>query len=274
MAKKKKCPECPAGERWAVPYADFLSLLLALFIALYAISSQNKDKLKALSKSFSEIFEFTPASTVPVSISQDPSQAGSQQATVSQKEDAKQSQSSREQQIESVRQLMKELQSVKDVAIENGNGSDTEVVMTEEGIRIRMLNAIIFEEGSAEMSQASNKMLDILANAVKSFPNDMKVEGYTASYEKLKPIYPSGWELSSARASSVVRGFISRGFKPSRFTAVGFADTRPSGKEEGAQKHFLNQRVDIVLMKYEGKGDVSGNKTVLDTPPPQTSIKH
>ena len=61
MAKKKKCPECPAGERWAVPYADFLSLLLALFIALYAISSQNKDKLKALSKSFSEIFEFTPA---------------------------------------------------------------------------------------------------------------------------------------------------------------------------------------------------------------------
>mgnify|MGYP000387921959 CR=1 FL=1 len=48
MAKKKKCPECPAGERWAVPYADFLSLLLALFIALYAISSQNKDKLKAL----------------------------------------------------------------------------------------------------------------------------------------------------------------------------------------------------------------------------------
>ena len=164
MAKKKKCPECPAGERWAVPYADFLSLLLALFIALYAISSQNKDKLKALSKSFSEIFEFTPASTVPVSISQDPSQAGSQQATVSQKEDAKQSQSSREQQIESVRQLMKELQSVKDVAIENGNGSDTEVVMTEEGIRIRMLNAIIFEEGSAEMSQASNKMLDILAN--------------------------------------------------------------------------------------------------------------
>ena len=55
--------------------------------------------------------------------------------------------------------------------------------------------------------------------------------------------------------------------------AVGFADTKPSGKEEGAQKHFLNQRVDIVLMKYEGKGDVGGNKTVLDSPAPQTSIK-
>ena len=56
MAKKKKCPECPAGEKWAVPYADFLSLLLALFIALWAISETNPAKVEALKTEFVKIF--------------------------------------------------------------------------------------------------------------------------------------------------------------------------------------------------------------------------
>ena len=58
MAKKKKAQECPAGEKWAVPYADFLSLLLALFIALYAISAINKAKIEALKTEFIKIFDF------------------------------------------------------------------------------------------------------------------------------------------------------------------------------------------------------------------------
>lgn len=58
MAKKKKVQECPAGEKWAVPYADFLSLLLALFIALYAISAINKAKVEALKTEFIKIFDF------------------------------------------------------------------------------------------------------------------------------------------------------------------------------------------------------------------------
>ena len=58
MAKKKKAQECPAGEKWAVPYADFLSLLLALFIALYAISATNKAKIEALKTEFIKIFDF------------------------------------------------------------------------------------------------------------------------------------------------------------------------------------------------------------------------
>ena len=59
MAKKHKCPECPAGEKWAVPYADFLSLLLALFIALWAISKTNPAKVEALKTEFVKIFDYT-----------------------------------------------------------------------------------------------------------------------------------------------------------------------------------------------------------------------
>ena len=61
MAKKKKCPECPAGEKWAVPYADFLSLLLALFIALWAISESDVAKANEVKEAFIQIFDFPRA---------------------------------------------------------------------------------------------------------------------------------------------------------------------------------------------------------------------
>ena len=64
MAKKHKCPECPAGEKWAVPYADFLSLLLALFIALWAISETNPAKVEALKTEFVKIFDYTTTQAV------------------------------------------------------------------------------------------------------------------------------------------------------------------------------------------------------------------
>src|SRR5574344_1691801 len=63
MSKKKKC-ECPAGEKWAVPYADFLSLLLALFIALYALASINVEKQKALKEEFMKIYNFAASDTI------------------------------------------------------------------------------------------------------------------------------------------------------------------------------------------------------------------
>ncbi len=272
MAKKKKCPECEGGEKWAVPFADFFSLLIALFIALYAIASQNKDKMKALSKSFADIFDFTPTqmSINPQDGGKDPSTS----TQSSESKDSRQTAQAVQQQIEVAKQLMKDLQAIKDVAPESGNGSDTEVVMTDEGIRVRMLNAIVFDEGSANLTPASKKIVDILAASVKTYPGNIKVEGHTSSTPPPKgSIYPSNWELSSARASSVVREFISLGFNPGKFTAVGYADTKPTSKEPEASKHFLNQRVDVVLMRYDGKGEVGSTSSILDNPAPQTSVR-
>lgn len=271
MAKKKKCPACEGGEKWAVPFADFFSLLLALFIALYAIASQNKDRMKALSKSFAEIFDFTPSQMNVL-----PQDAGKEPGSSNSKEGRESTQATQatQQQIEVAKQLMKDLHAIKDVAPESGNGSDTEVVMTDEGIRVRMLNSIIFDEGSANLTPASRKVISILAASIKNYPGAIKVEGHTSSTPPPKGgIYPSNWELSTARASAVVRELIAAGFDPAKFTAVGYADTKPTSKEPGAAGHFLNQRVDVVLMKYDGKGESVGGQSVLDAPPPQTSIR-
>ncbi len=274
MAKKKKCPECEAGEKWAVPFADFFSLLLALFIALYAIASVNKDRMRALSKSFSDIFEFTPSQINMIPVGQDAGQEGKMSSTTTKsKDESKQSQEVKQQQMETAKQLMKDLQAIKDVAPESGNGSDTEVVMTDEGIRIRTLNAIVFDEGSANLTPASKKVLDIMAKSVKSYQGNIKIEGHTSSVNPPKgSIYPSNWELSSARASSVAREFISKGFNPQKFSVVGYADTKPVSKDGESGKHFLNQRVDIVLMKYDGKNE-GGATSILDAPPPEATIK-
>lgn len=275
MAKKKKCPECEAGEKWAVPFADFFSLLLALFIALYAIASVNKDRMRALSKSFSDIFEFTPSQMNLIPTGQDAGQEGKVSPTTSSKEEEiKQSQQSKQQQIETAKQLMKQLQAIKDVSPEAGNGSDTEIVMTDEGIRIRMLNSIVFDEGSANLTPASKKVIDLLAASIKNYPNDIKVEGHTSTALPKGSQYPSNWELSTARASTVIRELIAKGFAPDRFTAVGYADTKPMSKEPEAGKHVLNQRVDITLMRYDGKGELGGGKSILDAPPPTVSIKN
>lgn len=265
MARKKKCPPPPPSEKWAIPYADFLSLLLALFIALYAIAAQNKDKMKALSKSFAEIFDFTPSqmSVLP----QDVDKGSSQNTEESQSQNKEQSAESKQQQIQVVKQLMKDLQAVKDVAPEQGNSSDTEIVMVDEGIRVRMLNAIVFDEGSATLTPASKRVVDILAASVKSYPGPIKVEGHTSTNPPPKDgIYPSNWELSSARASAVVREFINNGFEAGKFTAVGYAHTKPISNEAGSPKHFLNQRVDVVLMRYDGKQPTTPATSVLDAP--------
>jgi chemotaxis protein MotB len=159
---------------------------------------------------------------------------------------------------------MKELQAVKDVSDDSGNGSDTEIVMTDEGVRIRMLNAIVFEPGSANLTIPSMRVLDIVSASIKNFPNDFKVEGHTSESRSAKgSYYPSNWELSTARASTVVRYLLGKGFDPKRFQAVGYADTRPLSLDETNKKHFLNQRVDIVLMSYDGKNSTS-SKSILD----------
>jgi len=267
MARKKKCPEAEACEKWAVPMADFFSLLLALFIALYAIASQNKDKMKSMSKAFAEIFDFRPLtlSLIPP-LDQMAQKEGVPNTNKKQQQETKQSQSTSKQEVvQQAKKIMEDLNKMNDVRDETGNGSETEVVMTEEGIRIRVTNNIIFADGSAELNPAAKKMVDILATILKPYSNNIKVEGHTGDVPPKGSIYPSNWELSAARASSVVRELISKGYDPKRFSVVGHADTQPLSLDKINGKNFLNQRVDIILMNYDNTPNDIPSTSVLDT---------
>jgi chemotaxis protein MotB len=228
MARKKKHEEHGAGERWAVPYADFLSLLLALFIALFAISTIDKKKLASFVEAISAAFSFKPISTsAPPSIIEG---VGVKQK----REDAKKKIKER------VQQIIKKLNLEGKVSVE----------IIPIGVRIRILDYILFPSCSTEINQEYKELLNGIAEVIKEAKLPVEVEGHT---DDIPPgptcSYPSNWELSAARAAAVVRYLITAGnLPPYLFSAVGYADTKPISPNNSEVGRRLNRRIEINLI--------------------------
>jgi chemotaxis protein MotB len=228
MAKKKKHEEHGAGERWAVPYADFLSLLLALFIALFAISTIDKKKLASFVEAISAAFSFKPISTsAPPSIIEG---VGVKQKREDTKKKLK----------EKVEQLIKKLNLEGKVQVE----------VIPMGVRIRILDFILFNPCSVEIKKEYQELLSSVAEVIKEANLPVEVEGHT---DNIPPsgncIYPSNWELSAARAASVVRYLIqSKNLPPSMFSAVGYADTKPIAPNNSEIGRSMNRRIEINII--------------------------
>lgn len=227
MAKKKKHEEHGAGERWAVPYADFLSLLLALFIALFAISTIDKKKLASFAEAISSAFSFKPiSSSAPPSIIEG---VGVKQK----REDA------RKKIKERVEKIIKQLNLEGKVQVE----------IIPMGVRIRILDYILFQPCSVVIAQKSQQLLKDISQVIKEANLPVEVEGHT---DNIPPssgcAFPSNWELSASRSAAVVRFLIEQGLDPKIFTAVGYADTRPIAPNTSAIGRSMNRRIEINLI--------------------------
>ena len=228
MARKKKHEEHGAGERWAVPYADFLSLLLALFIALFAISTIDKKKLASFVEAISAAFSFKPiSSSAPPSIIEG---VGVKQKREDVKKKIK----------ERVQQIIKKLNLEGKVSVE----------VIPMGVRIRILDYILFPPCSTEINQEYKELLNGIAEIIKEAKLPIEVEGHT---DNIPPgptcIYPSNWELSASRAAAVVRYLITAGnLPPYLFSAVGYADTKPISPNNSEVGRKINRRIEINLI--------------------------
>lgn len=114
-------------------------------------------------------------------------------------------------------------------------------------IEIEINTNILFESGSAQMQEQSLPILEALSRILSAFPNDIRVEGYTDNLPINSPIYPSNWELSAARAASVVRMFSSEGIVPERMAAIGYGEFRPLVSNDTLEGRIKNRRVVIVV---------------------------
>ncbi|MEJ5173057.1 MAG: flagellar motor protein MotB [Hydrogenothermaceae bacterium] len=227
MAKKKKHEEHGAGERWAVPYADFLSLLLALFIALFAISTIDKKKLASFVEAISSAFSFKPISTsAPPSIIEG--------VGVKQKRD-----DARKKIKERVEKIIKQLNLEGKVQVE----------LIPMGVRIRILDYILFPPCSVAISSESQELLREVSQIIREANLPVEVEGHT---DDIPPSagcgFPSNWELSAARSAAVVRFLIQQGLDSKLFTAVGYADTRPVAPNTSGLGRSMNRRIEINLI--------------------------
>ena len=206
MSKKKKC-ECPAGEKWAVPYADFLSLLLALFIALYALASVNMEKQKALKEEFIKIYKFPSANIVE-------EQTKQEKAMTDEPVDDN---------VEGKKVIVHTLENKEEQEQNQNKGAN--LIELPNGSLLSVPAHLAFESGKSEITSVfANDFLSNLAKLINAMPEDteINVKGYAQESEVKNSRHKDALERSTARANNVIRELVKYNVKPSRLYSSGF----------------------------------------------------
>lgn len=239
MAKKKQ-QECPAGERWAVPYADFLSLLLALFIALWAISESNPAKAEALKTEFIKIFDFTPSQTVEQeSSNQKPHKGASQRRKQDEIEALKALTTSQQEMIQQLRQALDQ---------------------NENQVALQLPARVEFEQGSAEIKTGDiQDFLKYMVEFSLRLPTTVQIEirGYTDNSDTATNSFNLGYE----RAKNVAEYFLNGGVSVKNLSIKSFGLNSPLENNDASS--LKNNRAEIYY-----KIDIIDEKTqqsVLET---------
>ncbi|MFC4022504.1 flagellar motor protein MotS [Oceanobacillus longus] len=246
--KRKKNSGAP---KWMVTYSDMVTLILVFFILLFSMSQIDHVKFDAISESFQNrmIFDFFP-SPVPMenpTESTDHMESGeetnefdtpTQMDNVTDRDEPEKE--------DSLNDLVHNVENYLDeYELNNVISADR----TERGVVLVLQESILFDSGEANILDEGQPFLDRIGTLLSDIPNHVKVEGHTDSRPISNYRFPSNWELSGARASSVVRYLISENdLDIARFSTVGYADTRPlvpNSPENWSQ----NRRVEIVILE-------------------------
>lgn len=238
MAKKKQ-QECPAGERWAVPYADFLSLLLALFIALYAISAQNKAKVEALKLEFIKIFDSPPKPDTLQPVTNIPPNPGDIEETTD-------GEKSFQAQVSSAIKSVENIVQIEQLVQEGGV-----LEQIEQGVTLQLPSELIFDRESASITnEEMRKYIRDIANIIKKLPQQVKinVRGYTddTPLSSLSP-YKNHFDLAAARASTIMNMLIKNGINPNILSFSSYGKNNPLVPNNTIQNKTKNNRVEIFL---------------------------
>ncbi len=213
--------------RWLLTYADMITLLLAFFIVLYAVSSVNARKFQDVASSIRGAF----------GVSSDRSQINTQGAG-----------GERLLPMPTVMdRLADDLGVLLRAEIQEGK---VEIIRTSRGLLLRFSDPALFELGRASLTQDALRTLDKIAPLVTHLPNPIEAEGHTDDLPIRSSLFPSNWELSTARATSVVRHFIEvHGMSPDRLTARGMGEYRPIHPNLPGRGQPKNRRVEINILR-------------------------
>lgn len=243
--RRKKKDEGHISESWLIPYADILTLCLALFIVLYSMSAIDAKKFQALSESFSEVFTSgTGIFDYPAPIE-----------TPEMKNIDKQDQKNKTQtQLNAVIQDQKELKEIQqrvNTFIEDKNlDNELETSLTDEGLLVSIRDNVLFESGSATVRKEDKKLAKEISNLlVMDPPRDIVISGHTDNVPIHNSEYKSNWELSVMRAVNFMKVILENDkLDPSHFSAKGHGEYKPRASNKTAKGRALNRRVEILIM--------------------------
>lgn len=239
MRRRKKQEEEENLERWLVSYADFITLLFAFFVVMYSISSVNEGKYRVLSDTLIQAFKNPPRAIQPV-------QTGDEMAV------GEPSPLSKKKGAPSASGALDTMAREFEFALKNLIDQDLiNVDRSKSWVEIEINNSILYPSGSAQLSESAKPVLDKLAEILNRYPNPLQVEGFTDNVPIRNERFPSNWELSAARAASVVRLFQQEGVGPGRMAAIGYGEFRPVATNATPEGRTRNRRVAIVVLADE-----------------------
>jgi chemotaxis protein MotB len=235
MARKRefKNHDDHVDESWLIPYADLLTLLLALFVVLFASSSIDAEKMKQFASSFNEAFDggtgvLDETSSVPPAVSNDslPKEGNSPNEELS------------------------GLQQKVDEYISNSGLHDKlQTTLSDDGLKITILNDVFFTSGSAEVQQANYKVAqDISKLLVINPPKQIVIAGYTDNVPISNANFSSNWELSSMRALNFMKVLLeNKKLNPQWFSVRGYGQYHPIASNDTSEGREKNRRVEILI---------------------------
>lgn len=234
--------------KWMVTYSDMVTLILVFFILLFSMSQIDLVKFEAISESFRNrmILDFFP-SAVPMD---NPSENSShQESGKNSNEFDTPTDFPHQNDIDKDDSLGALMDDVEKFLDEEQLNSVITANRTERGVVLVLQESILFDPGQAVILESGEPFLTKIGKLLTEIPNHVKVEGHTDSTPMASYRYPSNWELSGARASSVIRFLVNEyQFDMSRFSLTGFGETRPVAPNDSRENMTKNRRVEIVIL--------------------------
>ncbi len=235
MGRRGREPEkAPNHERWLITYADLITLLMIFFIIMYTISNINSKKFAQLSASMTEALLGQNSGYIlgdapgPLMIPDSTAAGGRTE-------------------LASMRKAKEEIEKYIE---KQGLKSKVEVSQEERGLVISLKEALLFNKGSAQITPPAREVILKVGQVLSQLPNNIRIEGHTCNLPIHTAQFPSNWELSTARATNVVRFLVTEvGIKPEKLSATGYGEFRPVAPNTSEANRARNRRVDIVVLR-------------------------
>ncbi len=221
MTVKKRKPQNGHinQDRWLLTYADLITLLLGLFVILYAMSNIDKKKYSQWVAAFGGEFGSGKVEMESGSI------------------------------IGEMAEQFRVEKMLKQVLEIDGKNSALSISIDERGVTIHIQEELLFPSGESKLKGSSYKMLDSLSSVLRKIPNDIRIEGHTDNIPIATAEFPSNWHLSVSRATNTGYYLIkNHQFNPEKLSVVGYGDSKPIASNNTEKNRILNRRVDIVVL--------------------------
>ncbi|ARI76777.1 flagellar motor protein MotS [Halobacillus mangrovi] len=251
MKLRRKKKNTNGAPKWMTTYADMITLILVFFVLLFSMSQINLVKFDAVAESFKNrmIFDFYPSPLI--------NKHPTEQSKIKENGEKNNEFELPLEDPDNMAEIQKEEEKLEDLKkeidqyLEDNQLNDLiSANETERGIVLVLEEQLLFETSKAEILDSAKPFLSKVGTLLKNIPNFVKVEGHTDNRQISTYRYPSNWELSAARASSVIRYLLSNTEKlsPERFTAVAYGETKPVAPNDSEENWRKNRRVEIVIL--------------------------